>query len=234
MTELREALEQLAEQAPQPRDRFDEELWTRVHANERAARRRRRVGMVAAATVGIAAAGATSVLALRGAPARTTVGRTISCRMTTALSSAVLQIGAGVTEPGPYGEAFAGVSTGQLSLAAVGKSITPGLGEKSVTAGYYLDRTICASSHAKVPLSPSGLRSLGVFSNAGQADMAEDCSVASNSTITVRLRVVLSRPGAPVSALLAIRGGKRPHPIALVSWTPKRFRAYVASGCEQS
>lgn len=234
MTDLRDALEQLAEQAPLPRDRFDEELWERVRASERAARGRWRVGLVAAATVAIAAAGATSVFALRGARGGTTIDRTISCRMTTALSSATLQLGAAVTQPGPYGNAFAWAGTGQTTFAAAGNSITPAAGEKSVTAGYYLDQTVCSSSHARVLLSRPGLRSLGVFSNAGQADMAEDCSVASDSTITIRLRVVLSKPGVPASAQLAIRGGKRPHPLAFVSWTPKRFRAYAAAGCEKA
>lgn len=234
MTELRDALERLADQAPPPRDRFDEELWERVRAGERAARRRWRVATVAAATVAAAAVGATAVFALRGAPAGTTVDRTISCRMTTALSSATVGVGAGVTEPGPDGDAFAGVSNGQLTFAGAGKSILPATGEKLVTRGYYLDRTVCSGSRAKVPLAPSGLRSLGVFSRAGNAQMGEDCSVASNSAVTIRLRVVLSKPGVPVSAQLAVRGGKHPHPLAFVSWTPKRFRAYVAPGCEQS
>ncbi|MGH2999476.1 MAG: hypothetical protein ACRDNM_09260 [Gaiellaceae bacterium] len=234
MPELRDVLEQIAEQAPPPRERFDEELWARVHAKERLARRRWRLATVAAATATIAAAGAAGVFALRGTPAGTTVDRTVACRLTTALSSADFNLGTAIV--GRYGGGVTVIGPGYVMYAGAGNGLllVPTPGAKPVKTGYYLDGA-CASSRARIALSPSGLRSLGVFSAAGRAaDLGENCSVASNSTITIRVRVVLSRPGVVASAQLAIRGGKRPHPIAFVSWTPTRFRAYVAPGCEKS
>ena len=234
MPELREVLEQLAGQAPRSGDRFDEELWERVHASERRTRRRRRLAMVAAAAVALAAVGATSVFALRGTPARATIDKTISCRLTTTLASAGFYIASSVTEPGPYGAASVWVGIGNGLYAGAGKSLVPHVGAKPIS-GYYFDDNDCTSSQTTIPVSRSGLRSLGVFSNSSRsAQMREGCSVASNSSIAIRLRVVLSKPGVATSAELAIRGGKHSHPIAFVSWTPSRFRAYVAAGCEQS
>lgn len=233
VSELRDVLEQIAAQAPPPRERFDEELWERVRERERSNRARWRVATVVIATVAVAAAGAAGVFALRGTPAGTTTDRTISCRLTTTLASAGLDIGATVTEPGPYGAASVWVGNGQATFAGAGKGIVPRPG--TTTSGAYFDESDCTSSHANVPLSRLGLRSLGVFSNSSRsADMRESCFMASNSSISIRMRVVLSRPGVASFAQLAIRGGKRPHPIAFVSWTPTRFRAYVAPGCEQS
>jgi hypothetical protein len=234
MPELRDVLEQLAGQAPPARDRFDEELWERVHARELGTRRRRRIAMVAAATVAIAAAGATGVFALRGTPAGTTVDRTIACRLTTTLASAGFYVGASVTEPGPYGAASVWVGTSQATFAGAGKRIVPAVGAKA-TSGYYFDDGDCTSTHTKVRLSQSGLRSLGAFSRSSKnADIRESCSVASNSSIAIRLRVVLARPGVASSAQLAILGGKHPYPLAFVTWTPTRFTAYAAAACVQS
>lgn len=234
MSELRDRLELLVEQAPPPRERFEDDLWERIGRTERSRRGRWRVAMVAIATVAVASVGAAEVLAVRGGTTKTTIDRTISCQLRTSLSSASFFVSSSVTEPGPYGGGSLWVGLGNATYAGVGKSIVPHVGAKPVS-GYYLDDGDCAASHATAPLSGSGLRSLGVFSNSSRsADMRESCSVASNSTITVHLRVTLSKPGVPASAELAIRGGKRPHPIAFVSWTPSMFRAYVAAGCEQS
>lgn len=228
--ELRDVLEQIAAQAPPPGEDFDEELWERVRARERSTRRRWRVATVAAASA-VAAVGAAGVFALRGVPAGTTVDKTVSCRLITPLSSSVFTVEAAIV--GRYGGGPAVIGPGYVLYAGAGKAIIPTVGAKPVKTGYYVDNA-CASSRTRVALSPSGLRSLGVFSAAGNADMGENCSVASNSTIAIRLRVVLSKPGVVASAQLAIRGGKRPHPIAFVSWTPTRFRAYAAAGCQQS
>lgn len=241
MPELREVLEQLAEQAPPARDRFDEELWERVGVGERATRRRWRVAMVAAATLAIAAVGATGVFALRGTPAGTTIDRTISCRLTSTLASASFRIGANIKEPPAYagggvvaqpGEVWVG--TDALTYAGASKQLTPTAGGSPVKTGYYTDDTVCASSRTAVALSHAGLPSLGTFSRAGNTQMSENCSVAPNSVLTIRLHVVLSKPGAPASAQLAIRGGKHPHPLAFVNWTPTRFTAYAAAACVQS
>jgi len=241
MPELREALERLAEQAPPPRERFDEELWERVSARERVVRRRWRLAAAALAAVGVSAAGATGVFALRGTPAGTTIDRTISCRLTSTLASVSFRIGADIREPPEHvgggltqqpGDLWVGTDT--LMYAGASKLLTPTVGAKPITSGYYFDSTICGGPQRPIALSRAGLPSLGSFSRAGNTQMSQTCSVAPNSVLTIRLRVVLSKPGTPASAQLAIRGGKHPHPLAFVNWTPTRFTAYAAAACVQS
>lgn len=241
MPELREALEQLASQAPPARWGFDDELWELIDARGRSTRLRWRLAAVALSALAIAGVGATGVFALRSTPAGTTVDRTISCRLTSTLASASFRIGADIKEPSARvgggltqqpGELWAG--TDSLMYAGASKLLTPSVGAKPVKQGYYFDSTLCGRAQRPIALSRTGLPSLGSFSRAGNTQLAQTCSVAPSSVLTIRLRIVLSKPGTPASAQLSIRGGKHSHPLAFVSWTPTRFTAYAAAACVQS
>jgi hypothetical protein len=195
--------------------------------------RRSVLALAISATV-LAASGWTSnAVAFGSTHATTVVDKTISCPLRTSLASAGFTVGAAIN--GPYGGGVTVTGAGYVLYAGAGKPqmLVSGPGTKPVKTGYYTSGA-CASSHTRIPLTASRLPSLGIFSAAGNADIRENCSVPSNSTITVRLRVILAKPGVAASAQLAISGGRRPHPIAFVSWTPTRFRAYVTPGCEQS
>jgi len=200
-----------------------------------------RFATVAVAALGIAAAGAAGVFAGRVATAGTIVDKTISCRLTSTLASTSFRIGADVKEPPEHvggglteqpGDIWVG--TDALMFAGASKLLTPTVGAKPVKVGYYFDSTVCIGSRARSALSHEGLSALGSFSRAGNTQMAETCSVAPNTILTIRLRVVLSKLGVPASAQLAIRGGKRPHELAFVSWTSSRFTAWASQACEQS
>lgn len=196
------------------------------------------VGLIA---LGIAAAGAAGVFASGDANAGTIVDKTISCRLSSTLASVSFRITADVMEPPEHvgggltqqpGDVWVG--TDGLMYAGASKLLTPTVGAKSVRSGSYFDETVCGASRSRIALSRAGLPSLGVFSRAGNTQLSDTCSVAPNTVLTVRLRVVLSKPGTPGSAQLAIRGGKRPHPLAFVTWTPTRFTAYAAAACVHS
>lgn len=241
MSELREALERIASNAPPARQGFDTELWDIVEETSRKARKRWRLTAATLSVLTIAGVGATGVFALRGTPAGTTLDRTISCRLASTLSSASFRIGADIKEPPERvgggltqqpGDVWAG--TDALMYAGASRLLTPTVGAKPVKTGYYFDSTVCGGSQRPIALSKTGLALLGSFSRAGNTQLARTCSVAANSILTIRLRVVLSRPGTPASAQLAVRGGKHPHPLAFVTWTPTRFTAYATTACVQS
>jgi hypothetical protein len=196
------------------------------------------VGLIA---LGITAAGAAGVFASGDASAGTIVDKTISCRLSSTLASASFRIDADIKEPPEHvggglteqpGDVWVG--TDGLMYAGASKLLTPTVGAKPVRSGSYFDETVCGASRSRIALSRAGLPSLGVFSDAGNTQLSDTCSVAPNTVLTVRLRVVLSKPGTPASAQLAIRGGKRPHPLAFVTWTPTRFTAYAAAACVHS
>jgi len=241
MSELREALERVASNAPPPRRGFDHELWELVDARRRRGQLRWRLAAVGLSTLALVGVGATGVFAVRGTPDGTTVDRTISCRLTSTLASASFRVGADIKEPPEHvgggltqqpGDVWVG--TDALMYAGASKLLTPTVGAKPIKTGYYFDGTVCGGSRQAIAFSKTGLAALGSFSRAGNTQLARTCSVAPNSLLTVRLRIVLSTPGTPASAQLAIRGGKHPHPLALVTWTPTRFTAYAAAACVQS
>lgn len=188
----------------------------------------------------IAAASAAGVLAVDRGSGGTVVDRTISCPVITQLDSGSIGLGAGVkgppvsdnggTVPNP---GYVGVGQEELAYAATStlKSIfvSPG---RTVKSGYFFNTTACKSAPA-IPLARSALPSLGVFSHAGNTQLAESCLVAANSLATVRMRVTLSAFGVPVAAQVAVRAGKRQRPLAFIDWTPTRFTAFASAACVQ-
>lgn len=235
--EIRAALEELP-LPPEPPGFFDA-LWQAAEARERVAARRWRGISVVLAVATIAAGSAAGVLAVsRSSGGTTTVDRTISCPVITQLDSGSIGFSAQVKEPPVSynggtvtqpGEIGAG-SGNQITYA--GASSEMFANGKTIKAGYFFNTTPCKSAPA-IPLSRSGLPSLGVFSRAGNTELFESCSVAANSSVTVRLRVVLSGPDAPIAAQLAIRAGKRQRPLAFINWTPTRFTALASAACQQ-
>jgi hypothetical protein len=197
--------------------------------------------MVGFIALGITAGGAAGVFASGDANAGTIVDKTISCRLSSTLTSASFRIDADIKEPpervgGGFTEqpGDVWVGTDGLMYAGASKLLTPTVGAKPVRSGSYFDETVCGISRSRIALSRAGLPSLGVFSDAGNTQLSDTCSVASNTVLSVRLRVILSKGGTPASAQLAIRGGKRPHPLVFVTWTPTRFTAYAAAACVHS
>lgn len=167
-----------------------------------------------------------------------TIDMTVACPVRTVLNSGSFYVFARVSEPplakGQPNPGAVGVSSytqPQVMYGAVGKSFFITATKKNTT-GYYVDRSTCKPTRA-IPLSPSGLPSSGVFTVAGNEDMTRLCSVVANGTVTVRVRVVMSRPDRPVSARVAVRAGPHHRPAAFIDWTPTRFKAFVASGCLQ-
>jgi hypothetical protein len=97
-------------------------------------------------------------------------------------------------------------------------------------AGYALDRNVCTPA-PRIPLAPAGLPLLGDGGVNG-GDIGRECWVGPR--ITLRVHVRLGRSGAPVAAELAIRTGRKQHPVAFIQWTPTRARGYFSSICDHA
>jgi hypothetical protein len=234
---VRDALERLP--VPnEPADFFDD-LWLRAEQQERqAARRWRRISIGLVALV-VTAGTAAGVFAVGRGSGATVVDRTIACRVITNLDSGTIRIGAQVRlppdhvnggvfyQPGSLWVAGNAGAQPDLTLAAVSPTLV--IATKTIKTGHFFDGTICKKA-AAIPLAPSRLPTLGIFSRAGNTRLDESCDVAKDSLVTIRLRVT-SQANTPSSALLAIRSGKHQRPTAFVDWTPTRVRAWMAPGC---
>lgn len=239
MSEVRSGVERLV--APPARAGFHEEMWEKIEKRERASARRWRIAAISAATVAAAATSAAGVLAVTGGGA-TVVDRTLACTVApngqVALFAHVKGPTIRVHEAGnPAGRrvphpALIELDTGravilnggiyqvvQTTLAGVYSSAS-----LTAKAGYTLGGSGCLAAKT-IPLAPSGLRS------AGASGIYRECLVAQPAT--VRMRATLGKNGLPVSAKLAMRGGKKHQPVAYVEWTPKKVRAWLAPGCQQ-
>ena len=182
-------------------------------------------------------AAAVAAIALTSA-GTATVDRTVSCRIITSLDQGSIYIRVDpainyldtnhrkVTLPA---EVQAG-GQGEGVFAAASKQIEPGPGRAAVTAGYYFDNTVCKNAPA-IPFTHAGLQSVAPTSTGNPWNGAR-CLVPPNVNVTVRLRVVVSKPGVPTSAQVAVQAGRKQHPIAYIAWTPTRVTAWASAGCE--
>jgi len=226
MSELRDTLERLV--APPPRAEFHDELWDRLQASERATARRWRAAAIVATALAVAATSAAGVLAF-GSSAPATLDRTISCpapdqggvnvvRLNAQAKQRPIPVG-GKLEPNPAIVFFAiGPTVNQLPLISLSSGKT----------GYSLDHSLCTATR-EIPLARSGLP-LSVFRTSG--GVFRECWVAPR--ITIRLRARFGSSGVPLAALLAVRSGKRQHPVAYIDWTPRRVTAYLSPICHRT
>lgn len=233
--------------APAARPRFHEQLWEAIESRQRASARRWRVAAIASATLAAAAASAAGVLAVTiGAP--TVVDRTLACSVAPNGEVALFAHVKGPTTreheaSNPEGKivphpALVELDTGRGVLVNGGliqiaqTTLAGAYSGTSLTAkaGYTLDGSDCLTAKP-IPLKPAGLQSAGTFSGSQAAGIYRECPVARPATF--RMRVTLAKDGLPVAAKLAIRGGKKLHPVAYVDWTPKRVHAWLERGCRQ-
>lgn len=231
---------------PPPRPSFDTELWERIEAAERASARRWRTVAVVAVVVAIAGATGAGVLAI-GSAGSVTIDRTLSCQVSRNgefdLFAHVRGPATFVHEPGVPGgsklvphPALVELDTNRSVyldaglLQVVQTTLAGAYAGTSMTqkAGYTLDGSGCLQAKP-IPLTPAELRSAGVFTGSQAGGVYRACFVAQPAT--VRVRITLSRSGLPTVVRLAVRGGKKHRPVAYVEWTPKRVRAWLASGC---
>lgn len=243
MSDLRDALGRIVAPAPSPS--FHDGLRDRIQASQRARVRRWRAVALVTTAAAIAAASAVGVLAVgRASGGATTVDRTLSCRLPTVLGGTRFQVYARVDEPAVHqlGKTLprpggVGVDNGyqpEHLYAAASKLIgveMPGYTINVVKDGYLFDKDYCTSARP-IPLARSGLPSLGVFSRAGNVGFNIECNVGA-APPTIRMRVVLAKPGTPVAAQLVVRAGKAQRPVAFVDWTPTRVTAFASPACQQ-
>ena len=242
-TQLETIADRLVDSEP---DDFLEQLWRRAEADALRRAKRWRATAVALAVFAAAAIGAAAVLAARsgfeGAAGGTkTVDRTLACGLKTDLGTG-LWIGAGVEEPPDEGSpqpSWLNARPGDIRLTGTGSFAAvsrllydwlPNGTHVPVKNGYAFDDTVCQRA-ARMPLAPSGLPSLGVFSHAGNAYLSLYCPYAT-APMFVRMRVTVKN-GVPKAAQLAVRVGRKSRPVAFIDWTPTRFTAYGSSGCLQ-
>jgi hypothetical protein len=230
--DVRERLDDLV--APPPGPDFRERLWERVERRERVVERRWRLTALAAIGVAIAAMSGAGVLAL-SARETGTIDRTISCPVPIQGGIPVFVLKATArTKELQYGKlaevaAQLGVAVNQNGLGVA----IDYAGVTSVAGGFSLNSTDCRPA-TRIPLAPAGLPKHAVYVRNGPGltgSFGNGVRCWSGARITIRLRTKITRAGAPVSAELAIRTGKKARPVAFVDWTPDKITAYLSSDC---
>ncbi len=87
----------------------------------------------------------------------------------------------------------------------------------------------------RVVLGPAGLPKEGVYLRNERGlggDFGYRCF--SGARITIRSHVVISSAGAPTSARLIVRTGKKLRPVAYIDWTPNKVTTYLSPDCGPS
>jgi hypothetical protein len=243
VVDLRELLGRYAALAPARPPGFDEELWRRIGAHERAAARRARVVAAVATAIAIAATSAAGVLAFGGgARGLSTVDRTLTCPVPERGGVNLLKLFARVKGSPPTtlqgyelsNPATVEVDAGRMLLFTAGVphiyQATYAGASPALKGGYTFDERACVQARS-IPLTAAGLQSAGTFRGTHGAGLARECWLAPLSTI--RLRVTVTNSGVPVAAKLALRSGKKLRPIAYVDWTPTLVRAWATSDCHE-
>ncbi|HET7572705.1 MAG TPA: hypothetical protein VFJ77_08585 [Gaiellaceae bacterium] len=211
--------ERLARLAPPPRRRgFEDELWERVQARERAAARRWRLASVALAAVAVAATAAAAVLATARAPGAT-IDRTFACTTQVQGGLHTFALEAWPRDP-QLPAAGVRLTTRTQTLMAFNT-----FGRQPLA----VDGSGCRAVRRTVPLSPAGLRSAGSF-GVGYVHFSTRCLLGGRVLVHLRLRT--DGRGRPVAAQLALRLEKRNRPVAYVRWSPKRVVASVTPSCD--
>lgn len=195
----------------------------------------KRRSILAALTMAAAVVFAASATAAKGT-ATTTIDRTLACELGsplpgftvfTRVNEAPMR---GLANPGAI-DANSGNQLPQVLYAGASKLlyvVGPDGKPRRVKSGYWFDSTACRST-GRIPLSSSGLHRLGVFSRAGNAELTLNCPLVNPTSLIVRLRVRLARPGMPSAAQLAVAFGRARRSVAFVNWTPTRFTAFASS-----
>jgi hypothetical protein len=237
--ETRDALRRLS--VPAERQRFFEELRSRMQEHDRASARRWRLTSMAAAAVAISAVAAASVLAAQtrhsSATGKTTVvDRTISCQVAPThavyvAASVDIHASPDHNNPARFFPALVGVTTwpryatpndprsailGQLALNGSEKGIT-------------VDPLRCRTSRNSVALLPAGLPSNGTDTASFLGGVQRVCDGAGRVLVHYRVTEV---DGVPQQAHVAVRDDdRRAKPLAYIDWTTKRVTTYTPAAC---
>jgi hypothetical protein len=201
---------------PPEQPHFLEELWERAERAAARSARRWRLTAIATTAVALTAVSAAAIYAFDGAwfTARI-VDKTITCSVPDQGGVNLVRVGAG-----PRGNAQYPVPAALAVSAGYSGNPLWYVLLSEARKGYTLDHSLC-KPRSRVPLAADGLPAL-----TAQRGILRECWIAPQ--MALRLHVKFGSKGKPVAAQLAIRSGKRLRPVAYVSWTPKRVRAFVS------
>lgn len=227
---------------PPPRRNFHDQLWEKLAEAEHAAARRWRTIAVAAVTVAVAGTSAAGVLAF-GSGGGGPLDRTLSCPAPQNRLDVLAHVRGSATyvyQPGLPNNSKRVPHPALLEVDA-GRHVSRNAGidtlyqttfagaSPSYKSGYSFDGTVCKATKT-IPLASTGLKKIGVFTGTQGGGVSAECTLASPATL--RMRVTLGTSGAPTTATLALRGGKKLRPIAYVEWTPTHVSVWLAAGCD--
>jgi hypothetical protein len=221
--------------APAPRPQFREDVFREAESRSRRSARRRRLVLLALAVLGLVSTSTTAgVMALEAESFPKLIDRTISCPVPIQGGVPVFHVTAGAR----------GVdrsrATGKLVDVAASLSVyfmnsqtdwTYVQGVTSARKGFFPGvQPPCRAEKTPVALGPSGLPQEGVYLY-NEPRLDDRC--LSGSRITIRLRANLKK-GAPYTAKLAVRTGKKLRPMVFVDWTPNKVTTYLSPDCAPS
>lgn len=219
--------------APPAHPEFREELRRRIETGERLARGRRRAAALVGVVAALGIASAASVSAFRQAlrpPADAAYACTVPEIGGIHRVDAVARVrgpatnAGGVMIPNRAEATFSAASP----MSPQGTSL---VGLDEYRNGFGSSDQLCRATHANIPLTRTGLRSVSRVSGTKGATISKECWLA--PTVTIRAHVVYSHSGVPTAAQLELRSGTKLRPAAFIDWTPTRIAVYTAPSCNR-
>jgi hypothetical protein len=201
---------------------FRERLRAEIEARERQSKGRRRIALLGALALAVAAGTGAGVRAL-GGPATRVVDRTALCTLPVRGGVPTFQLGGNLPGRAFYTGSWHPVP-GRLAVGFGALAKTPIVEVSTAAKGYTFDQTGCAPT-SSIALSGSALPAPTVIRRNDRLENLDDTCLVPGP-VRIRIRVRLDEANAVIDARIAVRS--RATPIAYAEWSPARL-AYALS-----
>jgi hypothetical protein len=223
--------------APPARPGFREDVIREGELQRRAAARRRGFAVLACAGLLVASFSTAGVFALEAGGTPRLIDRTVSCPVPVQGGVPVFHLAAAArgkirNEKGALIDLYAQLS---VYVEQTMQQYVYYEGVTNAKKGYSTSIDPHCTKAQQVVLAPSGLPKEGVYLR-NEPGLGGDYGYRclSGAKITIRMRANISTAGAPTSARLIVRTGKKLRPVAYIAWTPDKVTTYLTPDCAPS